>query len=555
LVRAGHAGGPCFVVFHMADSLPAEPLSAFVARARELYTLPAAAAKVLELTSSAQVDARAIKHCIENDPALTAKLLRVVNSSLFGLSRQVSDLNQALALLGVKPLKLLVLGFSLPKALFEGLESNTLAAYWRRTLTKAAAARAFSEAAFRHGGDEAFLAGLLQDLGQLALVQDLKEPYLAFLDRARREGGDLAARELAALGFDHAMFSARLLDHWGLPQVLVAGIAQRQEVEPILALPAELRRLVQSLHLAELAARARADGEPPALDELHAVSRRYTDLTAADIERVLASIEETVARLAEALDLELSEPADRDRLVAEAKSRRDALGRMVARELEQVAEETRLWVEAEQLRRASDAFLSPNLRATALPASQPSGDGSVGKQFLQGVQPSLAPRTAMPRNDSDLVGLVEAAVNECRRRRAPVTLLAAALDRERELALTVGPEGVRRAAQFLFANGKTLGESHNGAWEASDTSMGLVLEDCDRPQAVALGRQWVETVSQCAAARSEWFGRPFTMSVGAATLALPPRNFPAHELIEAAWRCLTGARASGGNTVKSIDIY
>jgi hypothetical protein len=43
--------------------------------------------------------------------------------------------------------------------------------------------------------------------------------------------------------------------------------------------------------------------------------------------------------------------------------------------------------------------------------------------------------------------------------------------------------------------------------------------------------------------------------VGAATLALPPRNFPPHELIEAAWRCLTGARAAGGNTVKSIDIY
>src|SRR5687768_14837010 len=200
---------------------PAEPLSAFVGRARELYTLPATAMTVLELTASTQVDARALKTCIENDPALTARLLRVVNSSLFGLSRQVSDLNQALALLGVKPLKLLVLGFSLPKSLFEGLESQTLAAYWRRTLTKAAAAREMSEAAFGRGNEEAFIAGLLQDLGQLALMRDLGEPYLAFLGRARREGGDLGSRELATLGFDHAMFSARLLDHWGLPKNLV----------------------------------------------------------------------------------------------------------------------------------------------------------------------------------------------------------------------------------------------------------------------------------------------------------------------------------------------
>ena len=69
--------------------------------------------KVLELTDDPRLDTRTLKECIENDPALTGKLLRVVNSSLFGLSREVSDLNQALALLGTKPLKLLVLGFSL----------------------------------------------------------------------------------------------------------------------------------------------------------------------------------------------------------------------------------------------------------------------------------------------------------------------------------------------------------------------------------------------------------------------------------------------------------
>ncbi|MBN1912070.1 MAG: HDOD domain-containing protein, partial [Pirellulales bacterium] len=125
---------------------PAATIDLLASRAGQLYSLPAVAMEVLELTSNPKVDTRALKQCIENDPALTSRLLRVVNSSLFGLSREVSDLNQALALLGIKPLKLLVLGFSLPAKLFEGVSGEILGHYWRHTLTKAVAAREISEA-------------------------------------------------------------------------------------------------------------------------------------------------------------------------------------------------------------------------------------------------------------------------------------------------------------------------------------------------------------------------------------------------------------------------
>src|SRR6476646_11602538 len=99
----------------------------FVERTGQLYSLPAVAAEVLRLTGEPTIDARALKECLERDPALATRLLRVVNSSLFGLSRQVSDLSQALAVLGIRPLKMLVLGFSLPKELFSELEANVLA--------------------------------------------------------------------------------------------------------------------------------------------------------------------------------------------------------------------------------------------------------------------------------------------------------------------------------------------------------------------------------------------------------------------------------------------
>jgi len=83
------------------------------ARATALYSRPTVALEIVQLTSEPQVDAHRLKECLEQDPALVCKILRVVNSSFFGLRREVVDLNQALALLGIKPLKLLVLGGSL----------------------------------------------------------------------------------------------------------------------------------------------------------------------------------------------------------------------------------------------------------------------------------------------------------------------------------------------------------------------------------------------------------------------------------------------------------
>src|SRR5687768_5503207 len=189
-------------------SSAASVVDQFVQRARGLYSLPAVAMRVLELTNSPKVDVRALKECIENDPALTTKILRVVNSSLFGLSREVTDLNQAQALLGINPLKMLVLGFSLPKNLFLAVEADVLARYWRHTLTKAVVGRELSQKLYGRAGDEAFIAGLLQQIGQLVLIQDLGEPYIKFLQRVAHSGGNVLALEMEMLGFDHAILSA-----------------------------------------------------------------------------------------------------------------------------------------------------------------------------------------------------------------------------------------------------------------------------------------------------------------------------------------------------------
>src|SRR5690606_13779453 len=124
-------------------------------------------------------------------------------------------------------------------------------------------------------GDDAFIAGLLQEIGQLVLVQDLGEPYVRFADRVAGSGGDLLAFEMQTLGFDHAILSARLLDHWGLPPAIVRAVAAPHDADKILELPADEQPLAQVLHLAELLTRLLLGESPQSLAGLSEVAARY----------------------------------------------------------------------------------------------------------------------------------------------------------------------------------------------------------------------------------------------------------------------------------------
>lgn len=187
-------------------------LEQLAAQATTLYSRPTVAMELLRLTEQPAVDARELKDCVAQDPALACKLLRVVNSSLFGLNRPVADLNQAIGLLGIKPLKLLVLGFTLPDTLFAGLAARQLQWYWTNTLTRAVAARLLSEQLWNQPGDEAFTSGLLHDIGILVLLRELGEPYARFVNGVIDEGCNLATLEQDTLGFEHVELSAALLE-------------------------------------------------------------------------------------------------------------------------------------------------------------------------------------------------------------------------------------------------------------------------------------------------------------------------------------------------------
>lgn len=547
----------------MTDSSPAtNVLQQFVERARALYSLPRVAAQVLELTSQPQVDTRAIKECLENDPALVAKILRVVNSSLFGLSRPVSDLNQALALLGTQPLKMLVLGFSLPRELWSGLEAEVLARYWRRSLVKAVAAREISERVWISPGDEAFIAGLLQDVGMLALIQDLGDPYARFLDRVRSEGGDLAALEAASLGFTHERLSARLFAHWGLPESLVRAVDLPRDVTRQIGEPVDRHNLPQILHLAELVAAMVVDTRPGALSELMEAGGNYRDLQMEQVRAILDTLEEKVAQLADVLSLELPAGVNCLEMLIEAQAQ---LASSAEEAAARIAREDRA---AEDLLREARA-LKHTLALAAHRAPQTSA--AVGEEKGVAVHktntsqgPSRPSRAAvdtlqlpaygelLTSADPGLAGRVAAGVATCRAARQPMSLLLMGLDRYEDLLLTLGLGGAERLGGMVELALRAVCDAADVRLPLGDGCYGVLLERRDRPRAAQVARDamhgFAERTLRCSLPTSA------TLSAGLATLAIPPKNFAPQELIDAAQRCLSAAQRSGGDSLKSIDL-
>jgi HD-like signal output (HDOD) protein/GGDEF domain-containing protein len=549
-------------------------LDRLVTRARQFYSLPAVAMKVVELTGNPQVDPRAVKECIENDPALTMKVLRVVNSSLFGLSREVSNLNQALALLGTKPLRLLVLGFSLPNALFNGVAGNTLGWYWRHALTKAVAAREISESLWQQPGDEAFIAGLLQDLGILLLIQELGQPYISFAEKVLSSGYDLAEAEEESIGFRHTALSARLLHHWGLPPLLteaVCDLAPTGDSPP--AAPTVIR-LRQTLAMAELVARLVADGHAEVLDDLLSQGREH-GLDPEKLESLVGGLQDKVEQLADVLSLQLPDGMSFQDVLVHAHAQLAEVAASAAGDLafgtsappieipkrgsfqtqQPAASQTLAATLARHVEKSTEAGspvkttpVSADVsNATAvMPAAGGNASSSVPNR-----KNAAASRAAF---DPGLLGHLTAYAAGCRQARCALSLILIELCHADDLVLTHGIGGFTAFCDAMQEVCQRIDRNTSLCLRCRDAGFALILPNCDRPSAVRLGNELIEQIRRQTLRICHGDPAP-SIGVGAATVPLIPKNFPAKDLLAGADRCLYGSLASGGGVVKSIEIY
>jgi diguanylate cyclase (GGDEF)-like protein len=204
-------------------------LEASLLHCRNLPSPPAVALRIIELAQDPVADLNATARVIGMDPALSARMLRVANSPLYAGRRRVENLGQALTLLGLNATLSLALGFSLAQGL-RGANGTATEheRMWRRSVLAAMAARLIGGHAGVQPVEDLMLAGLLQDIGALALLQAMPDEYAAL--RARATGnGSLLELEREAFGADHAQVGAWLARHWQLPTYLAQAISSSED--------------------------------------------------------------------------------------------------------------------------------------------------------------------------------------------------------------------------------------------------------------------------------------------------------------------------------------
>lgn len=206
----------------------ARAVERLISRMDRIPTVPVLYTKVLAELARADASIHFLGRLIAREPAMTAKLLQIANSSFVGLAVPVSDPMEAVLHLGVERTKSTVLlsGVFLPfeKDSCPGFSHEYL---WRHSIAVGSFARAITLAETRDSAlaEMAYTAGLLHDIGILLLAANLPKAYPPVLQQARRRDIDISAVEFEFFQTTHAEVGAALMGSWGLPEPVLQAIA------------------------------------------------------------------------------------------------------------------------------------------------------------------------------------------------------------------------------------------------------------------------------------------------------------------------------------------
>ncbi|NOX59746.1 MAG: HDOD domain-containing protein [Planctomycetes bacterium] len=189
-------------------------------------SMPQVVTRFLEVIQDPNFDYNSVVKVLSVDAGTVSEILRLSNSALFGVSRKVTSLKQALTLLGPRRTRSLVLGRYLVEAMGDssGGKLDT-SYYWRRSLACGVIGARIADKVCPRLRDEVFLAGLLADIGVAILSQAMSEEYDSIVTQYAPHGGTFTEEdEVKLVGASHGEVTAMVLSEWGLPEAMCDAV-------------------------------------------------------------------------------------------------------------------------------------------------------------------------------------------------------------------------------------------------------------------------------------------------------------------------------------------
>ena len=201
------------------DADPAALIAFALQSITGLATLPEVTSKIVQTVEDPRSNASSLQRIVSTDPALVTRVLKLVNSAFYGLPGQVASIERAIVLLGLNAIKNVAVAASLGQ-MFRGVqlcEGFTAKDLWTHCLAVASASRELCKQARLPFADEAFLAGMVHDIGLLIELQVWPEKLRQACDRARMSTIDFAQIEREAIGVSHTQLGQALCEKWKFP--------------------------------------------------------------------------------------------------------------------------------------------------------------------------------------------------------------------------------------------------------------------------------------------------------------------------------------------------
>lgn len=285
-----------------------------------LPTLPTVASRLVSMTSQEETTISDIAKVISQDVSLAAKLLKVANSSFYSFPTKIGSINQAVSVMGTNAVRSLVLSFSFLNIQRRNQEDCfDYDKFWEKSLAAAVAAKLIT-ADFKHiEAEEIFIAGLLQNIGEMVIARSFPREYEQILKQTEQGEMSVPAAEQAVLGADHTFIGYAVTKMWKFPDFLIDPIRYHHRPEVYPGEDQKIKLALDAIHLSDLIANILYSRHPEAFHEqFKAKGRTMMGLEDRQIDCVLETVHTAIGQIAHDFGLQIENPKPIQEILQEA---------------------------------------------------------------------------------------------------------------------------------------------------------------------------------------------------------------------------------------------